>query len=270
MVWEIIHDSVLRKYPKAIVHLRAQHNEKRLSLMLGAGASKDYGVPNWQDLVRYIAKEIDGEKLIEALDERSTLTSKIQVLMTHFQQHNGGGVAIHPFVDLRTKRQWQDLVRKKLYENLLIKDGDVIREFHPYIGAFKDIINDSPMTINYNFDDFVERMFSEINLSAGKPVGEGFESVWDINLQFKSNSAIIYHPNGFLPRNTLEICSDWLVFSDDEYADQLIYSMTGYFSSLSHHLSKNTCLLVGLSLEDSTLKHILRQNARINPGHCLS
>lgn len=43
--------------------------------------------------------------------------------------------------------------------------------------------------------------------------------------------------------------------------------MTGYFSSLAHHLSKNTCLLIGLSLQDSTLRHLLRQSARINPGH---
>jgi hypothetical protein len=36
---------------------------------------------------------------------------------------------------------------------------------------------------------------------------------------------------------------------------------------LSNFIFRNTCLLVGLSLEDSTLQHLLRQNALSNPGH---
>ena len=43
--------------------------------------------------------------------------------------------------------------------------------------------------------------------------------------------------------------------------------MSGHYSTLLHHLSKNTCLFIGLSLDDSTLKHLLRQSATINPGH---
>ena len=43
--------------------------------------------------------------------------------------------------------------------------------------------------------------------------------------------------------------------------------MAGHYSTLLHHLSKNTCLLIGLSLQDNTLKHLLRQSASINPGH---
>ena len=81
------------------------------------------------------------------------------------------------------------------------------------------------------------------------------------------NNGIIYHPNGFLPYNLIEGASDNIVFSEDSFADQLIASMSGHYSTLLHHLSKNTCLLIGLSLDDSTLKHLLRQSATINPGH---
>jgi hypothetical protein len=37
--------------------------------------------------------------------------------------------------------------------------------------------------------------------------------------------------------------------------------------NLSNHLFRNTCLLVGLSLEDVTLQSLLRQNAVANPGN---
>ena len=36
---------------------------------------------------------------------------------------------------------------------------------------------------------------------------------------------------------------------------------------MSNHLFRNTCLLIGLSLEDSTLQSLLRQNAVQNPGN---
>lgn len=275
MTWNKIYDDILSKYAKPIVHMRAQHQNGRLSLMLGSGVSKPLGVPNWEELVKRIAESVHGEGLIASQEGRSSITSRIQLLFERFQEsecpsgdtNQGSQDQMSPFIDSRIKKQWYELVRTELYKAVELKHSDTINSYHPYLGAYVDVIRKSPMTVNYNFDDFIEKMLSEFNQQNGKSLTEGYESVWDINLQFKSNSAIIYHPNGYLPSDPLEKRSDWLVFSEDEYADQLIYSMTGYFSSLAHHLSKNTCVLMGLSLEDSTLRHLLRQSSRINPGH---
>lgn len=38
-------------------------------------------------------------------------------------------------------------------------------------------------------------------------------------------------------------------------------------ASLLHHISRSTCLFVGLYLVDETLRHLLRQSARVNPGN---
>jgi hypothetical protein len=275
MSWLTGYDHLMHMYVRPIVHMRAQHNNKRLSLLLGSGVSKPLGVPNWEELVYHIAKKMKREALIKSQMERSSITSKIQLLFEYFQMK--GNVSDRasqnsqkerdPFVDPGIKKRWHEIIRECLYETVTLEANKTVRSYHPYLGAFFDVICRSPITVNYNFDDFVERMLSERNKEEGKPVTEGYESVWDINLQFRSNSVIIYHPNGYLPRDPLEKSSNWLVFSEDEYADQLIYSTTGYFSSLAHHLSKSTCLLIGLSLEDSTLRHLLRQNARMNPGH---
>ena len=78
---------------------------------------------------------------------------------------------------------------------------------------------------------------------------------------------MIYHPNGFLPDNEAEPASDGLVFCENEFADQLMDSTAGKYAALLHFLSRHTCLLVGLSLNDATLKHLLRQSAQLNPGH---
>jgi len=58
-----------------------------------------------------------------------------------------------------------------------------------------------------------------------------------------------------------------LVFSEDSFADQLIDSMAGHYASLATHFSQTTCLLIGLSLDDPTLKHLLRASANSFPGH---
>ena len=57
------------------------------------------------------------------------------------------------------------------------------------------------------------------------------------------------------------------MFSDEAFQDRLISAATGNYVHLSNYLFRNTCLLVGLSLEDTTLQNFLRQNAVSNPGH---
>jgi len=78
---------------------------------------------------------------------------------------------------------------------------------------------------------------------------------------------VIYHPNGFLPAIFEDGASRDVVFSDDSFQDQLISAVTGQYIHLSNYLFRNTCLLIGLSLEDVTLQSLLRQNAVANRGN---
>src|SRR5207248_837814 len=43
--------------------------------------------------------------------------------------------------------------------------------------------------------------------------------------------------------------------------------MAGHYTALSYQLAQATRLLLGLSLDDPTLRHLLRQNAHCHPGH---
>ena len=65
----------------------------------------------------------------------------------------------------------------------------------------------------------------------------------------------------------METPSDRFIFSEASYADQIIGISTGESASLINHFTKNTCLLVGLSLEDQRLCNVLAQVARSNPGN---
>lgn len=78
---------------------------------------------------------------------------------------------------------------------------------------------------------------------------------------------MIYHPHGILPEELMDFPRDRLVFSESEYAKLFLGSLVGDFSFLLNHMSKNTCAIVGSSLEDEDLRNVLIQSAQSNPGN---
>lgn len=258
--------TVLEQHARAVVHMRERHASKALGLVLGAGVSKPVGFPAWDELVEKIAKSdsVKGEHLLAATDGVSA-TAQTQMLLHHFRTKRLDELACQPTAkNLRKVHgEWRRIVQGALYDGVP-QTAELLEEKHPYLRDLIPIIASSPMTVTYNFDDMVERLLQH---GAGSGYGRPFETIWDVALQPKRDTAVIYHPNGYLPSNLLEHPSENLVFSEDEFADQLIESMAGHHASLLHHLSRSTCLFVGLSLVDETLRHLLRQSARVNPGH---
>ena len=169
--------------------------------------------------------------------------------------------------EMQLRADWRDIVRDCLYQGLPENIDDLTIDDR-YLRYFLPVIKNTPLTVTYNFDDTIERLL----LQEGKAAGankKSYRTLWSGNVQLnaKQEGGIIYHPNGFLPREKRERPSDTLVFSEDSFADQLIDSMAGRYAPLSTHFAQTTCLLIGLSLQDPTLKHQLRQSATHFPGH---
>ena len=263
--WTIKHDEILKTYTKAVVHMRKQFEKKRLSLVFGAGLSKEFGIPDWGKLVNRIAwhPDVNGRSLLK--NKNLSHTSKTQMLFHHFKtkcNRNSGNDSPEGEV----KAKWRSIIRENLYKKGK-KDIKRLIKTHPYLSEYIPIIKKSPITINYNFDDYIEKIILATRSKEEQKRSRGYKTAWNPHLQLKVETPVIYHPNGYLPQNPLERPSDGLVFCEDEFADQLIETMAGRYASLLHYLSMQTCLFIGLSIEDSTLKHLLRRNARMNPGH---
>lgn len=259
---------LLRAHPRAIVHMRERLAARSLGLVLGAGVSKAVGFPDWGELVKRIAAspEVQGGHLIAA-SGTSSETARTQMLLQHFRTKRLDqlGVAASARVLRKIHGEWRRIVQAALYDSVP-RDASSLAKAHPYLSSLIPVIAKSPMTVTYNFDDMVERL---LHLEQGPREGEygrRFETIWDAALQSRRDVSVIYHPNGYLPSNLLEHPSEHLVFSEDTFADQLIESMAGHHAPLLHHLARTTCCFIGLSLQDGTLRHLLRQSARINPG----
>jgi hypothetical protein len=263
-----VQDKVLLTYTRPIVQMRRQLKIGRFGLVLGSGVSRPFGIPNWRELVERIAADprVSARYLLKT--SKSSQASQTQMVFQHFRAQTRLDAAPPKHHTLAFERRIKGLWREVIHDNLYRDEveGD-LEDQHPYIGKYLNIIRRSEMTVNYNFDDTIERMLAKRRSQEERKRGRGYETVWDARLQFQSRTGIIYHPNGYLPKNLLEDPSEELIFLEDHFGDQLLDTIAGYYASLSHHLSKNTCLFIGLSLNDSTLKHLLHQHAAINPGH---
>lgn len=261
--------SVLERYGRAVIHMRQRKDIDRFGIVLGAGSSKDLKFPKWSELVGRIAKH----KLVDAsalLLCSGTQTSKTQMLYQHFKNRQAQANHLAPNeynrFETEVRANWQKIVNECLYENVP-EDIAQLKQLDRYLWSFLGVIKNTPLTVNYNFDDTLQKFLADARTPAEKEEKRGYATVWNSNIQLNSRKGVIYHPNGFMPRHLSERPSEHLVFLEDSFADQLIDSISGHYAALATHYSQTTCLFIGLSLEDATLKHLLRQQARAFPGH---
>lgn len=262
--------SFLEENIRTLVHLRRRlHEDNMLALCLGAGVSADLKFPMWKQLVAEIARhrEVNGEHLTTTSEG---LAIQAQLLYQKYRQNRvANAVAAGSSADeakRAARSRWLHIVHECLYEKAVVDDKGL--KDHPYLWGLLPLVKKSSMTINYNFDDSVERLLylynSETNAGSDD---RGFEVVWKPSVQFRRHSGVIYHPNGFLPHRLSDGFSDDIVFMEQEFADQLIDVADGHYASLLNHFSKQTVVFLGLSVSDTSLKHVLRTSARNNPGH---
>jgi hypothetical protein len=271
---------LLSRYSKAIVHLRAQRLRKRVGLIFGSGSCTDLGFPKWKLLVERIAADpsVGANDLLvrfAAPDAGAppiarSLASLTQILFGQYRQrqieNNSWPTPLTFLQERKIKTGWLRIIHNCLYRDIDISTRSATIGTHPYLKAFLDIIKHSSLTVNYNFDDTLEKLLLDSRDSDEANQTRGYEAIDKPNVQFQKDNSVIYHPNGFLPMSFQDSSAD-LVFSDDAFQDQLVSAATGKYIHLSNHLFRNTCLLVGLSLDDVTLQSLLRQNAVTNPGN---
>jgi hypothetical protein len=266
-------NTLLIENSKAITHIRQQYHQGRLTPIFGAGISISLGFPNWDELIEGIAhnSEIDGSEIHTSARVWSSSTATTQLIFQNFKKKRLDSLKAHSSMAYKEKKvlsEWREAVHETLYKESKINRIGKIKS-HPYILKLLPIIEKSDLTVNYNFDDTFEYIIAnkELNQEENSVQGKPYQAVWNAHVQFRSDAVVIYHPNGYLPEDRNLRQSEELVFSEDSFSDQLIGSMSGRLSTLTHILTKKTCLFTGLSLNDSTLKHLLRQAASISPGN---
>jgi hypothetical protein len=248
--------------------MRWQLDAERFGVIFGAGASRDLGFPTWEGLVQRVvdSPEVDGATLTKEVQKPLPIVAEVAFhafRQRYIDEVRAVSSNANDVERLITSR-WIELIHRCLYDGVPESVADLLARDTVYKHLLP-VVRLSPITVNYNYDDTLQRLLLHTRRDVDK--GRGFETIVDPNLQHSHTNNVLYHPNGFLPRNHLERTADKIIFNDGTFADQISDFMMGTFSSMLHHLSQHTWLLVGLSLSDETLRHMLHKSALLNPGH---
>lgn len=263
---------VFKTCARSIVHMRRQIEARRFGLVFGSGLSKSFGLPMWQSLVQRIAKDpvVKGSSLLRRFGKSKSLSYQTELLLQHYKKAQSKKSGKDTFgtkeFEYRIIAEWLRLVAKHLYANAP-KDFSKTLDDHPYISSFLPIIRQCPLTITYNFDNYLERALWLTRPTEADKLSRGYETVTNPFAQFRRQDSVVFHPNGFYPPELMEVPVDKFVFSEASYAEQFLGVLAGSQTALTTHFAKSTCLLIGLSLEDEMLRNLLVLSANLSPGN---
>ena len=267
------HEKLLRYYARPIVHMRKQLEMRRFGLVFGSGLSKAFGLPMWSELLEQIAgdRKIQGKRLLKRLPGTKSLPYQTELLFQNFKRKRAATLrksydTNSKAFEFRMLEEWYKIFARHLYaDSPQDFENKVVN--HPYFVAYLPIIRQTLMTVTYNFDNYIERALAETRSSNSKETSRGFETVTNPSVQFQRGDSVIYHPHGFFPPGLMEVPFDKFVFSEASYADQFAGVLAGDYDALINHFCKNTCLLIGLSLEDEMLRNLIVLSSRASPGN---
>ena len=205
----------------------------RLALILGAGISKPFGLPEWDDL---ISKLFEKKGDTKPADKTAAQLAEFFRLKYFEDDSEGFKTAVH----------------EALYENASA-DFKSLRE-NGTLAAFGALVMSSRRgstsdVINFNFDDLLE-LYLEYH-------GFVTDSVTN-DVHWKQTADVnVYHPHGFLPFDTSKPRSDEIVLDQSSFSKVVGKEGDLWRQTAMSIFRRRTCLFVGLSGDDTNLDSML-------------
>jgi hypothetical protein len=214
---------------------------------LGAGVSKDAGLPSWDELLRSLNISIIESKVPFKLT--TTQKDDMVKLLTNLQM--GAPLVTASYIRKALDDKFVNEIRKALYHDVKpLKEqkllSTIAKAARPLIGKLgvKGIIT-------YNFDDLLEQHLEE--------KGTDYKSIYREGDFEISTKRPIYHVHGFIPSKQdkyVDLDKSLLVFSEDGYLSLQNdpYSWSNLVQLKA--LRESTCILIGLSGIDPNLRRL--------------
>lgn len=260
---------LLNRYVKALCHLNCARKTRRLGLILGAGVSQDLEIPDWKKLLSCLEDKLDYPGSADPEMYRA------EQLFQHFRKVmvDKLGWKTEDPVDSAIVAGWRETVSSCLYSKFAV--GNKLDEAlyqrainrHPYLTVLGRLARDAVLVVTHNFDDALEYSIDLYEPKSPPLPGRRYHSFWRPEPFLRAGMVNIYHPNGYTPLRKGLRGSENLVLTEGGFADHLANTNTEESHFLLRHLADKTCLIIGHSLADGTLKNALRQHANQRPAH---
>ena len=214
---------------------------------LGAGVSKDAGLPSWDELLRSLNISIIESKVPFKLT--ATQKDDMVKLLTNLQI--GAPLVTASYIRKALDDKFVNEIRKALYHDVkTLKEqkllSTIAKAARPLIGKLG-----VKAIITYNFDDLLEQHLEE--------KGTDYKSIYREGDFEISTKRPIYHVHGFIPSKPdkyVDLDKSLLVFSEDGYLSLQNdpYSWSNLVQLKA--LRESTCILIGLSGIDPNLRRL--------------
>lgn len=237
--------------------LKKALTDRQLTLVCGAGVSRDSSIPTWNELLVNILNEVYSNDY--DIDEEDKVTA--ESLLSIMPQSN---LILGKYLKIILKNDFDKMVQKHLYLYYNQFYQDKLINPNLETNMLKAIVELSrskrrgrklESIITFNFDDLIEESLSIYDIK--------HTSIWKEGQVYGVDALPIFHVHGFLP-NKKNIEEPNLVFSEESYHSQFIdpYSWSNLIEL--NTFSTNVCLFVGLSLSDPNLRRLLDISWRKN------
>lgn len=251
-----------------LLKLKEKYKNEELTLFIGAGTSKEKGVPLWKELTEQLIQEatieIANNKLSETAKQDINLFSDFQKIISELFNINSTTSFISLTRYLKSVFSNEDfnnilhnIIYKKINNSKTLYDSliSLCQPRRNHIGV--------QAVITYNFDDLLEQELNKNHIETKIITSE--------NDSTNADKLSIFHVHGYLPqhieKNDLKEVE--LIFSEEDY--HKIYRDSYHWSNLIqlNYLRESTGLFIGCSLTDPNLRRLLDVASRNNeePRH---
>ncbi len=235
----------------ALNEIRAAYSSNDLVLVLGAGISAPYGLPDWRTLLQKLqfdryddvsddgSSTADGIALAELYSKVFPTSPLIAARLLERSRFSNDG-------DLRL----ENAVRSALYSTVSENPTSTMRAIG-HLCAATGAARPLDSIITYNYDDLLEKHLADLNVPIKfRSVVSGVGPVGKADL-------LIYHVHGFLPRAGELTAENKIILSETAYHEQYegSYSWSNLIQ-IDKFRSKN-CLFLGSSVTDPSVRRLL-------------
>lgn len=240
-------DDWMQERDDKLEKLRKAYENDEIILMLGAGTSRDAGVPSWSELLKKLNLSIINQKISDKL----TATEKNEIADELVSIQNGAPLVSASYIRNALGKNFKDEIKKALYKEVKsIKEQPLLETIAKLSQPRRKKVGIESV-ITYNFDDLLERHLERNGIE--------YKSMYREADQEEATKIPIYHVHGFIPKEEkgyTNLDQSVLVFSEDGYlhmqADPYSWSNIVQIKALR----EKTCVLIGLSGIDPNLRRL--------------
>lgn len=232
----ISREEIVRKLSKSF-------ESNKLVLVLGAGVSMGFGLPDWDTLLQKL--------MITTIEKEQKVSTVLSKIFTNIFSPSPliAGRYLQKFYEDKSS-SFEEAVRKVLYEQIDIsKQSPLMDEIINFcVAPGKSPNLDSIIT--YNFDDIIEQRLSKV----GVPIP--FKSIYGLGMN-PGRQLGIYHVHGYLPNKGKLSEDNQITFGESIYHKQYndIYSWNNIVQI--NKFRDYNCLFIGSSLTDPNTRRLL-------------